>query len=104
MINDILDIERFTTGRFELKIATKNIQELVIQAVENFTQAAMAKKIKITAITPNISTLVACDPQRIEQVLSNLIGNALKFTPEGGTIVLKVLRQESTLLMSVTDS
>lgn len=104
LINDILDVERFTHGNFTLELAPHDVQDFLHQAVESFAQFATNKQITLTATPSSFPTTVVCDSQRIEQVLSNLIGNSIKFTPTGGTITLSLAHQGNALSVSVTDS
>lgn len=107
LINDILDMERFAAGKFQLELSQNNIQDLLDQAVESFAQMVSSSEVSLTAIASNASNIhsvITCDAKRIEQVLSNLIGNAIKFTPKGGSITLTLSQNENELLVSVTDS
>ena len=104
LINDILDIERFAEGKFQLELAPHNLQSLLNQAVQSFAQMALSKGIVLSAVDSKISAIVNCDASRLEQVLSNLIGNAMKFTPKGGSISLALSQKENMFCISVTDS
>jgi signal transduction histidine kinase len=104
LISDILDMERFAAGKFHLELSQHNIQSLLDQAVESFAQIVASKEISLKAIASSFSSVVNCDAKRIEQVLSNLVGNAIKFTPRGGSIHLSLSQKENALVVSVTDS
>jgi signal transduction histidine kinase len=104
LISDLLDMERFAEGKLELRLARYNLQDLVQSSVESLVHLAAKKKILLRAIPSNSSMLGFCDRDRIAQVLSNLIGNALKFTPQDGTVTLKVQRTEKELEVSVSDT
>jgi signal transduction histidine kinase len=104
LIRDILDMERVTEGKLNLRLGEHSIDALLKDAVESSTHAALAKNIFLRALPSSISGGVICDHDRIAQVLSNLVGNALKFTPEGGSVTLKVEEVDSEMRVSVSDS
>jgi len=106
LINDLLDLSRMEAGRIELKrsnIAVSNIIDEIIQSLDAW---AKTKEIKITArIEENLPEL-NCDSQRIGQVLINLVGNAIKFTPQKGSIIIeaKLSRDKKEIEISVEDN
>ena len=78
LVDDMLDISRITKGSFSLKKTTANLGDLIMDSVAKFQPQLMDLKIELTAsLKENIS--VSCDPDRIEQVISNLIANAIKY-------------------------
>jgi signal transduction histidine kinase len=104
LINDLLDMSRIQAGKFSLDWTTVAIAELVSEAVANLTPLAERKGQALTvAIAPELPPL-ACDPQRLTQVLLNLVGNAIKFTPEGGRITVTLDRDDRHLTIQVTDT
>lgn len=105
LIGDILDMERFAEGKLELQLAQFDIQDLIKESVESFSRIAAENQILLRALpSANISAVAICDRDRIAQVLSNLIGNALKFTPAGGSVTLSVQQTEKELHISVSDT
>jgi signal transduction histidine kinase len=104
LISDILDMERFAEGKLVLRLVRLNLQDLVQESVESFVHVAMENNIVLRAAPSNLSALAICDRDRIGQVLSNLIGNALKFTPDNGSVTLKVQETENDLQVSVSDT
>ena len=105
LINDILDLERLVEGKFHLERSHHDLKEILNKAVESFAQIVSAQQIKLTAVASDVSSVVTCDANRIEQVLSNLIGNAVKFTPRGGSIALSLSQNnKKDLCVSVTDT
>jgi PAS domain S-box-containing protein len=90
MINDILEMSNLTGGQIELKITNVEINELCQSSWSVVAQRALPKRLPIVM---NIATglgEIAIDRRRIQQVLINLLGNAIKFTPEHGQITLDV--------------
>jgi len=90
LVSDLLDVERISAGKLDLQTGAFDIQQLVKQSAENFVRLAAEKSITLQTIPPVRPIMVACDRDRIMQVLANLIGNALKFTPEQGTVTISV--------------
>lgn len=104
LINDIMDLERIAEGKLALRFGQHNISQLIRESMENFIQMASSKNILLRSKFSNESGNVICDRERIMQVLGNLIGNAIKFTPDGGSIVLDARIEEEKVLFSVCDS
>ncbi len=102
LVNDILDIERMDSGRAVIEVAPVRASELVessIQAVEG-----MAREADIALRTEVEDALVTCDADKIVQVLTNLLGNAIKFSPIGGAVGVTFAGVGEDALFSVTDS
>ncbi|MDO6421512.1 response regulator [Saccharophagus degradans] len=88
IINDILDFSKVEAGKLELEAIDTDIDDLVHEVLVNFSGLAEPNDVELIAdISPTISHLVKCDPGRIKQILNNLVGNALKFTPHGEVLV-----------------
>ncbi len=104
LISDLLDMERIEGGKLQLKFEKHNLDQILREAVESFAHAAAAKSVVLKATPSPNSRTVVCDKDRILQVLSNLIGNALKFTPAGGSVTLKPEFNESEAQISICDS
>ncbi|MGE0633359.1 MAG: ATP-binding protein, partial [Pseudobdellovibrionaceae bacterium] len=90
LISDVLDMERIAEGKLELTIAPGDIVKLIKEVMESFTYAAATKNVLLRSAPIAITGQLYFDQDRLAQVLSNLLGNALKYTPEGGKIVLYV--------------
>ena len=102
LVNDILDIERMDSGRAETEVAPVRASELVessIQAIEG-----MAREVDVNLRAEVEDALVTCDADKIVQVLTNLLGNAIKFSPIGGTVDVAFAAVGEEALFSVTDS
>lgn len=86
LIEDLLDIERIAAGKLVLHYEKHDICKIIREVVGDFKGDAAAKGITLTANPENGCDDVLCDRSRVQQVLSNLIGNAIKFTPAEGHI------------------
>jgi PAS domain S-box-containing protein len=104
LIQDLLDVTRVEAGQLRIEPLPVSVGGLVGPAVEMFRAAATRKGITLDVGIPGDPPLVSADPDRITQVLSNLIGNALGFTPAGGRIRIDVEPHGSEVLFSVADS
>jgi signal transduction histidine kinase len=104
LIADILDMERIAEDKLELKLKQQCIGQIMRESMQSFIHVASAKSVLLRAMPSNISGNVVCDRDRIMQVLSNLIGNALKFTPEGGSIILEAYLSKTEVEVSVRDT
>ncbi|MEY2486822.1 MAG: hypothetical protein QOH39_2470 [Verrucomicrobiota bacterium] len=107
LIQDLLDIERIAAGKLTLRYEEHDVGEIIEEAVKEFTGDAAAKEITLSAKPEGECGYVVCDRSRILQVLSNLIGNALKFTPAKGQIRLSCRRsgpEGKEVVVSVKDT
>jgi signal transduction histidine kinase len=104
LVDDLFDLARISSGKLRLDVQEMRIQEVAREALAAIQHAVEIKRLRIsTDISEAIPTFKA-DPRRVRQVLMNLLNNAVKFTPTGGSIVFKVIRQGNTAQCSVSDS
>ncbi len=92
LINDILDLSQVEAGKAVLKISEFSISKLASQSLRALKEKAVAKGVKLVQeqrIKQECDRFTA-DPRRLRQILFNLLGNAIKFTPEGGQVILRV--------------
>lgn len=100
LINDILDFSKIEAGKITLENIPFALAEIVENAVDSFTLKAQEKGLAImTYIAPDLPVVVHGDPTRLRQILNNLIGNSLKFTPKGQILVKA---EQTTLADGVT--
>jgi signal transduction histidine kinase len=104
LISDIVDLERFAEGKLHMNFAPHEVSVLVAETVQSFTNAAVERKITLRALPSAKQLSIDCDSDRITQVLANLIGNALKFTPEGGSITVAVEQNKTDVRIAVKDT
>ena len=89
LINDVLDMSRIESGKMELDIQKSNIVKALDEVRDLFSTQMETKKINYVVDTSNVQNkMVMCDTPRLNRVLLNLISNAFKFTPEGGSVTV----------------
>jgi signal transduction histidine kinase len=89
LINDILDTEKLEAGRLQVRRERVDVRALVGRVMTSMQPLAEQAGITISAVLPSGSLWIDADPLRLQQVLVNLMGNAIKFTPESGTVTLR---------------
>ncbi|MGB3651416.1 MAG: response regulator [Rivularia sp. (in: cyanobacteria)] len=102
LINDILDIERIESGKITMSKQICEVTELITQAV-NVVQP-LADKAQVKLLVENFSLQVRVDADRIIQILTNLLSNAIRFSEPGDTVSLKAFEQDSEILFTVKDT
>lgn len=104
LVNDLLDLSKMESGMMRLQrepLDPRTLVEAVIYQLDSLAEASQVKLInRVGYDLPEVD----CDGQRIEQVLTNLISNAIKFTPPEGTITLTALAQDAFVVFTVTDT
>ncbi|MBD2449037.1 response regulator [Nostoc sp. FACHB-152] len=101
LVNDILDLERMKSGKITTQPSLCNIGDLLIQATE--AMQAMAERSQINLVVEPATAQIWADPDRMLQTLTNLIGNAIKFSQPGGNVWLRVKLQTDSLQIEVQD-
>jgi|CXWL01.1.fsa_nt_gi signal transduction histidine kinase len=104
MISDLLDVERMAHDKLLLKPERIDLRDLLQECLDLFAPVVASKSFSMTIHTGTEPIFADVDHDRILQVLSNLIGNSLKFTPKRGAIDLSVRKQETQVEISVTDN
>ncbi len=104
LIDDLLDVSRIMAGKVRLDIQQLELPSIIDAAIDSTRPAADAKQIRVQAIVDPRAGLVAGDPERLQQVLWNLMSNAIKFTPRGGHVQVQLQRVNSHVEVSVGDS
>lgn len=104
LVDDLLDVARISTGKVELRKRPMDLLEVVATAVETSGSIIEGAGHKLLLDLPPGPLPMEADPTRIAQVVSNLLNNAAKYTPQGGTIRLAVRREGGEAVLSVTDT
>jgi two-component system, NtrC family, sensor histidine kinase GlrK len=104
LVNSLLDLSRLEEGKMPFHFRPTDILPLIRRVAGEIEPLALAKKIQLQVVSTHSMPPVNMDPERILQVLRNFIGNALKFTPEGGRVKVTAQRQEGGLCVLVEDT
>ncbi|MBV8362062.1 MAG: response regulator, partial [Deltaproteobacteria bacterium] len=104
IVEDLLEVERLTRGRIALRKSRTDVKKIVQAALESCKKIIDASKHRLNISTPNEPTIIEGDPIRLTQILSNLLDNAYKYTPQGGTIDLIAERNGPEIVFRVRDS
>ncbi|MBU2529957.1 MAG: HAMP domain-containing histidine kinase, partial [Elusimicrobia bacterium] len=104
MIDDILNTTKLETGTLMLQTEEIDAQGFLDRIKENHEPVAGPKKIELTTVFPTQNFKFHGDPLMLERVVTNLLGNSLKFTPKGGHIILAAEESEAEIRISVEDN
>lgn len=104
LVDDLLDISRVTRGLIELEGNSLDVKRVVADAVEQVRPLVEARNHELTVISSADSAFVIGDHIRLVQVLSNILNNAVKYTPPGGRIVVRTEATQSEVILSVEDN
>ena len=105
IIEDLLDMSRIISGKVRLDLQRLDLSSVVQSAVETARPTADAKGVRLESmIDPLLGVKVSGDAGRLQQVMWNLLTNAIKFTPKGGRVQVILQRVESHLEISVNDT
>lgn len=104
LVNELLDVSRVTRGVITLKKSHIEMQQVVSDAVEQLNPLIAEKRHQLVLDLPAAAVRVRGDYQRLVQIMANLIGNAVKYTPPNGTITVRVGQTEQQVEVDVTDT
>jgi signal transduction histidine kinase len=103
LISDLLDMERVAEGKFELYFQSHSINNIIAECIENFRHFASVKSLTINSDFQGENDKILCDRDRITQIITNLVGNAIKFTHVGGAVNVKAIASETEIQISIED-
>jgi PAS domain S-box-containing protein len=103
LVEDLLDVARIASGRLELRRVPLDLRDVGRTAVDSVLPSARTKNVTLSFEAVEAAP-VAGDPNRMQQMIANLLSNALKFTEPGGRITVRVTRQPGVAELSVTDT
>lgn len=101
LAEDLLDTSNLSAGRLGLHLSRHDVREIVHATAELF--ATTSSKHHLDVVVPDEPALVRCDAQRVEQVLANLVGNAIKYSPDGGIVRVSVEPTTDGVMVTVAD-
>jgi PAS domain S-box-containing protein len=103
LVDDMMDLTRIDTGKLELRIERLVLQAAIEQAVDAARGEADRRRIAVAMVLPTVPVPIEADGLRLEQMLANLLGNALKYTGDGGHIWVKATVENDTAVIRVAD-
>jgi len=104
LIDDLLDVSRIITGKLRLNMRPTELMSVISAAIDAARPAANARNIELNVAQPEAACTVNGDPDRLQQIVWNLISNAIKFTHEGGNVSVQIECAESTVSLRVIDT
>jgi signal transduction histidine kinase/CheY-like chemotaxis protein len=104
LINDVLDLSKIEAGRVEVSAVPIDVAVAVTQACKLLASAAARKSVRVVNNVPSGSLFAAADPDRLRQIVVNLVSNAVKFTPEGGSVTIEASAESGRVRVSVIDT
>lgn len=104
LIADLLDVSRIISGKLRIDVLTIELPAIIELALDAVRPAAEAKSIRLQSLIDPLAGPISGDADRLQQVIWNLLTNAIKFTPKGGRVQVKLARVDSHVEISVSDS
>jgi signal transduction histidine kinase len=104
MIRDLLDFSSIQAGKLRIEASAHDPDALVTEVIEMMQPIAAERGVQLEKVVEAAHLEVRCDHERIMQVFSNLIGNAIKFTDEGGSVRVRARAEQGRVLFSVSDT
>ncbi|MFN2510468.1 MAG: PAS domain S-box protein [Pyrinomonadaceae bacterium] len=104
LVRDLLDLSRLHMGKLSLNREAVSLPTIIGNAVETVRAEATAKEVEVKVVSPEEVLFVQADPLRLEQVVWNLLNNAVKFTAPGGTVTVSLSNEGNTGVLRVEDT
>jgi signal transduction histidine kinase len=104
VVEDLLDAARWARGKVNLRTRHLDVRDVIKEATQDLAATVAERGHELVVSTPAEPLWADADPQRLHQVLSNLLRNALKYTDPGGRISLSAHRGATTMMLSVSDT
>jgi signal transduction histidine kinase/ActR/RegA family two-component response regulator len=104
LVDDLLDVARVTSGKVRLQLAPIDVTDVVERCLHGAELAARSQRIDLRADLWPQPIYIDGDLVRVEEIINNLIGNALKYSPQGARVIVRVRREQATCVIEVADS
>lgn len=104
LVDDLLDLSRIARGKMQLRKETVDLRDIAQRAAASSRPLVEARRHQLTISLPDASIRLLADPTRLEQVLTNLLNNAARYTPEGGNIWLIAAKEGNEVIVRVRDT
>lgn len=104
LVEDLLDVSRMMAGKLAMAPVPTDPAAAILASVETVRAASLEKRLELSFDVPATLPAILADPGRLQQIFSNVLSNAIKFTPEGGTVAVTARQCDGMLDVVVTDS
>lgn len=104
LVNDLLDLSRVTSGKIVLRRSLVNVGDLVQQVIDTVKSLMKEQKLVLTFECPDEAVFVDGDPIRLDQIVTNVLTNAMKYTPDGGKVFVELSCTDEEVQLKVTDT
>jgi signal transduction histidine kinase len=104
MINDILDLAKIESGKMDVRVEDCSIRDIIEALTAQMRPLAEKKGIDLSSRLDEAVPLLRQDPNKVKQIIYNFLSNAIKFTPEGGRVVISSRQEGRNLVLDVTDT
>jgi len=104
LVEDLLDVSRVSRGLVSIRRQPVDLRDVIGAAIEQLAAAAQSKGHRVETALPSHACIVEGDRTRLIQIVANLLGNAIRYTPDGGRIALRVEQHGADMLLGVTDN
>lgn len=104
MVGDLMDVSRLQNQKLDLRLRAVDIRELLEEQLAGQAPVAEAKGVRLEGLFLDHPLPLMADADRLRQAIANLLGNAIKYTPEGGTVWLKVTQEGGDIIIKVQDT
>ncbi|AEG93183.1 PAS domain-containing sensor histidine kinase [Ramlibacter tataouinensis] len=104
LADDLMDITRLEQGQLKLELQQLDLRKLLETEVAGLAEATAHKRLELQVLVPQVPVVVEADPARFGQVVLNLLGNAVKYTPSGGVVWVKLTQEAHEAVLRVEDT
>ena len=104
LVDDLLDISRFLRGSLKLQVERVDLRDAIQVAIDMVEESVQQKCHRFDTLLPSTPVWINGDPVRLAQLIENLLGNAVKYTPNSGRILLQLDEVDGTAVLSITDN
>ncbi|HKR63365.1 MAG TPA: hybrid sensor histidine kinase/response regulator [Thermoanaerobaculia bacterium] len=103
IVNDLLDLSRVVSGKIVIKPQLIDLREIAEHSLETLAESARTHAVQVKLVLPEKPLRVYADPVRADQIINNVLTNAIKYTPEGGHVEVKLEEENGQAVICVTD-
>ena len=103
IVNDLLDLSRVVSGKIVIKPQLVDLRRLAQQALQTLQESARAHDVRVELQMPDEPLWVSADPVRVDQVINNVLNNAIKYTPENGRVTVTLMRDGCQAVVRIDD-